>query len=410
MRKAVLSYVISVCAVLYGASAYAATRTDVTYITGWEKSFYTVPSEEYEANVEFLQEGEDPALNGGKGMLHIWTGKPTGTANLNANAVQNISGLNKTKTYRLTADVKYSSNETKLYFTNAEVKYEESYVTSIDFREFFQPGHEKLWMPLSLDLKPTGENIGLRFTVMANREMYLDNISLREIIYEEDGITIAGFGDQLVVNGDFEADVDFEAPEDVTNVTVENMDSSAKITWKNPADDFYMAYVYLIDGEEETLLGKTAEEYIVLYGLENNAEHEIIIKASDRVGNLSSGARVVANPVPDPLKISDVSFEIAGKKVSELSPGILKTSIELKNNGCSEDFSAELIVVLLKDGALVDINTAYSVIELSDWKEDYTTLTAETEIPEGQGYSVEVYVWSGLGDMITIVDREISLS
>ena len=265
-------------------------------------------------------------------------------------------------------------------------------------------------MSLSLDLRPTSESIGLRFTVMANREMYLDNISLREIIYEEDGITIAGFGEQLIINGDFEADIDDEAPEDVTNIKVENMDSSVKITWKNPTDDFAMAYVYRLDGEEETLLGKTADDYIVLYGLENNVEQKIIIKAADRVGNLSNGVQTVANPVPDSLKISDVNFEIAGKKVNKLLPGVLKTSIGLKNNGCSEDFSAELIVVLLKDGALVDISTAYNVIKLSDWREDYTTLATEMEIPNGDGYSVEVYVWSGLGDMITIVDGEISLS
>lgn len=408
MRKLILSITVSACMLLPSISVYAATRTDVADITGWEKSFYTVPSEEYSGKVEFVQDGDNPAPNGGRGMMHIWTSPPTGTPNLNANAVQNISGLDKTKTYRLTGDIYYSSNETKLYFTNAEVKKEDAYVTNIDFREFFNPGFEKRWMPLSLDLRPTSENIGLRFTVMANREIYMDNISLREIIYEEDGITIAAFGEQLVVNGDFEADIDDEAPEDVTDVSAENMDGAVKLTWTNPTEDFAKAYIYRAG--EEIPIGKTSEKYIVLDGLENNVEYTFIIKASDKLNNLSGGVAVTAKPVPDMLKVSDVAFEIDGKKVNSLSAGTLKATVKLKNNGCPEDFSAELIVVLLKNGALVDVSTAYSVIEASDWREAYTPITAEIEIPQGDEYSVEVYIWSGLGDMITIVDREISLS
>jgi len=399
MRKLTSGIMLLLCAILYGTSAYAAID-----VTGWENSNFQIPSADTDASVDFVQDSTDPAPSGGRGQLYIWTSGKTGTAYLNARGIQRITGLDVTKTYRLTGDVKYSSNETTLELTNAVIASTGS--SRVKFVEYFNPILYNSWSELVLDIRPTKANIDLAFQVLANRKMWIDNISFREIIYAEDGVTEIGLGKELVTNGDFEADIDDDPPADVTNVSVESMDSSAKITWTNPKEDFVTAYVYK-EGDE-TPIGSTKDGYILLYGLENNVEHTFIIKAADRVNNLSGGVAVTAKPVPDPLKISDVRFEMGGNQVSELSEGILKTTVALKNNGCAEDFSAELIVVLLKDGALVDISTAYSVIELSDWKEEYTTIAAETEIPSGDGYSVEVYLWSGLGEMTSIVDGRIS--
>ena len=399
MRKSILSLVFSVCAILCCTSVYAAID-----VTGWENSNFQIPSADTDASVDFVQDSTDPAPGGGRGMLYIWTNGKTGTAYLNARGIQRITGLDITKTYRLTGDVKYSSNETSLELTNAEIA--SSGKTRVKFVEYFNPILYNTWSELYLDIKPTKANIELAFQVLANRKMWIDNISLREIIYAEDGVTEIGLGEELITNGDFEADIDDDAPEAVTNVNVESMDGYAKITWTNPKEDFMTAYIYR-EGEE-TPIGSTADGYIVLYGLENNVEYTFIIKAADKVKNLSEGVTAVAKPVPDALKISGVTFEIDGKQVSELAAGRLKTSVSLKNNGCSDDFSAELIVVLLKDGALYDLRTAYSTVELSDWREDYTAIDTEIEIPEGDGYSVEVYLWSGLGEMDAIVDGRIS--
>ena len=399
MRKIIISLAATLCAVFCCTAANAAID-----VTGWEKSVCSIPSGK-EAGIEYLQEGEDPAPDGGLGMLHLWTGGPTGTANLNANAIQSVSNLDIRKKYRFTADIKFSSNDTLLYIQNAAINGVSG--TSFNFVNNYGQDNRGKWIDLSLDLQPTNPSIEIRFTAMANREIWIDNVSLKEIIYDEDGETEIGLGDELIINGDFEADLDFEAPDDVTDVAVENMDCSAKITWTNPKDDFYTAYVYCQDNPEAVVT--TSEEYIIIDGLENGEEYTYIIKTADKAKNVSDGVSVTLKPVADDFKASDVRFTINGDEVSELSNGLLTASIDLKNNGCEEDFSAELIVVLLKDGALVDIATTYSIVPLSDWREESTTLKTEIMIPEGDGYSVAVYVWSSLGEMETIVDRRISL-
>lgn len=399
MRKLIICFALSLCSVLCSVSAYAAMD-----ITGWEKSFCQIPAGK-EGAVEFLQEGEDPAPEGGLGMLHLWCGGPTGTANLSANAVQAVSGLDKTKKYRLTGDVKFTTNDTKLYLTNVSIN--GTMTTSIDLQGHFGAVNNGKWVELSLDITPTNPTVEFRFAALANRALWIDNISFKEIIYDEDGVTETGLGEELIVNGDFEADLDFEAPADVTDITVYNMDSASKITWTNPEEDFEVAYVYR-EGESEPV-GFTADGYIVVDGLENEVEYTYIIKSADKVKNFSDGVSVTVKPVPDDFKAGEVKFEVNGAEVDELSAGRLKTSVDLKNNGMEEDFSAELIVVLLKDGALVDINTSYSVIPKTDWRDDYTTLETDITIPSGDGYSVEVYIWSSLGDMETVVNRRISL-
>lgn len=399
MKKLIISLAVALCMSLSYMTANAAIE-----VTGWEKSTCAIPSGK-EAGIEYLQAGEDPAPDGGLGMLHLWTGGPTGTANLNANAIQSISNLEITKKYRLTANVKFSSNDTLMNIQNAVINGVSG--TSYNFVNNLGQENRNKWIDFSLDFQPTNPTIEIRFTVMANREMWLDNISVREIIYEEDGVTEAGFGEELVINGDFEADLDFVAPEDVKNVHVENMDGSAKISWTNPEEDFFTAYVYSQDDPEFSI--STDEGYILLDNLENGVEYTYIIKTSDKAKNFSNGVTVLVKPVADDLKVSDVRFEINGEPASEIYNGLLKTSVDIKNNGCADDFQAELIVVLLKDGALVDINTAYSMIKRTDWRGDPTTLQTEITVPEGDGYSVAVYIWSSLGEMESIVDRRISL-
>jgi len=399
MRKLIICLALFLYVSLYSVSINAASA-----VTGWEKSNCTIP-EGKEAVVEVLQEGEDPAPNGGMGMLRLWCGGPTGTANLNANAIQTVTGLDKTKKYRLTGDVKFSTNDTILNIQNVTIDGVNG--NNINLQNHFGAENNGKWVKLSLDISPTNPNIEVRFTAMANRTIWLDNISLKEIVYAGDGESVERFGEELIVNGNFEADLDFEAPEEIKDIRVENMDSSAKITWTNPEQDFYIAYVYR-EGEEE-YFATTADGFVVIDGLENEIEYTYIIKTADKIPNISEGISVVVKPVADDFKASNVRFSINGTQTEKLLPGLLKTSIALKNNGCADDFSAELIVILLKDGALVDVSADYNTIEQSDWREAPTILEAQITIPEGDGYSVAVYIWSGLGEMETIVDRGISL-
>lgn len=398
MRKLFLGAVISLCSILCTTAAYAAID-----VTGWEDSFCTIPSGK-EAGVEFVQDGEDKAPDGGLGMLYLWCGGPTGTANLNANAVCKVKGLDTEKKYRFTADIKYSNNDTLLLFQNATIDGTEQ--SKIDLRGTFGVENNGVWIKAKYDIVPTNATVQITFQALANRNMRIDNVSLKEILYEEDGTTEAGLGDELIVNGDFEADLDFEAPDEVTNITVENMDSAAKIKWTNPTEDFAAAYVY--PEGETTAVASTEDGYVVIDGLENDREYTYIIKTADKMKNFSDGVSVTVKPVADKFKASAVKFEVNGAETDKLSEGTLKASVTLKNNGCAEDFCAELIVVLLKDGALVDITTGYSVIPLSGWKEAGTTLTAELTVPAGEGYSARAYVWSSLGEMKTVADGRIS--
>lgn len=178
-----------------GMTAGKYTLSDVA---GWDVlSNWNIPSDGYEAGIDLLE--NIAGAPEGNNMLKLWTGKPTGAANLNANAVQQIK-LDKEKTYRLTGKVKYNSNDTYIYLGNTTFNDGKQ----MQLKDHFGDGKNGIWNDLSIDFKPSNVSVELRFTVAANRIIWLDALSVKEVLFNAEGEEI-GLGDtEYLINGNFE--------------------------------------------------------------------------------------------------------------------------------------------------------------------------------------------------------------
>lgn len=147
-------------------------------VPGWTKSNWNVVSAEYPAGVTLL-ENLAGAPKGGN-VLKVWAGGITNLDGHNAHAIQILNGLDKAKTYRLTGSVKHSSNNTAVYLGNTS--FNDGKEKSL--REHFggQDSDGK-WNTLSIDFTPNdSNNIELRFTASANRSIWLNGLSVKEVL------------------------------------------------------------------------------------------------------------------------------------------------------------------------------------------------------------------------------------
>lgn len=165
-------------------------------VPGWTKSNWNIKETKSPAGVTLL-ENLAGAPNGGN-VLKVWAGGATGLANHNAHAIQILNGLDKTKTYRLTGSVKHSSNNTAVYLGNTNFNDGKEK----QLREHFGGDtSDGKWNTLAIDFKPNdSNNIELRFTASANRSIWLNGLSVKEVL--SDG----SLGDvEYLKNGSFAA-------------------------------------------------------------------------------------------------------------------------------------------------------------------------------------------------------------
>jgi len=167
-------------------------------VAGWDTySNWNIPTDGKEASIELLE--NTVGAPDGNNMLKIWAGGPTGTGNLNANAIQKLN-LSKEKTYRLTGKVKFNSNA--IYISLGNTDFNDGKQIQLD--SYFGQEKRGVWNDLSIDFIPTNETVELRFTTAANRTMYIDALSVKEVLYNSEGEEI-GLGDtEYMINGDFE--------------------------------------------------------------------------------------------------------------------------------------------------------------------------------------------------------------
>lgn len=165
-------------------------------VPGWTRSNWNIANNKYPAGVTLL-ENLVGAPKGGN-VLKVWAGGTTNLGGHNAHAIQILNGLDKTKTYRLTGSVKHSSNNTAIYLGNTN--FNEGKEKQL--REYFGgEDSDRQWNDLSIDFMPNdSNNIELRFTASANRSIWLNGLSVKEVL--SDGT----LGDvEYLKNGSFTA-------------------------------------------------------------------------------------------------------------------------------------------------------------------------------------------------------------
>lgn len=147
-------------------------------VPGWTRSNWNIVNAQFPAGVTLL-ENLAGAPKGGN-VLKVWAGGTTNLGGHNAHAIQILNGLDKTKTYRLTGSVKHSSNNTAIYLGNTNFNEGKEQ----QLREHFG-GQESdgKWNTLSIDFMPNDvNNIELRFTASANRSIWLNGLSVKEVL------------------------------------------------------------------------------------------------------------------------------------------------------------------------------------------------------------------------------------
>lgn len=185
------------CSLIIGAAvlstmAFNTAVSAATYqksITGWENSMYEIPdgAAQSSAGIEIIESG----AWAGSGAVHLWSGGTKGSGYISRMATV-ISGLEAGKTYRLTGMIK-TTKVTWGYgaLTLGDVNKSTNIANGLTAGE---------WGSFSVDFEyKSGESKELRIQLWNSGDIWLDNLSLKEV-------TDTGVGAELLSNGDFEKD------------------------------------------------------------------------------------------------------------------------------------------------------------------------------------------------------------
>lgn len=172
-------------------------------VAGWGSSFWNLPEDGYEAGIEVLE--NYAGAPEGSNVLKIWTGRSGTAANFNSNAIQKLD-LDKSKRYRLTGKVKFSNNETSIKLLNTDFNVVDGVNKAKSLMTLFDNG-SNVWQDLSIDFSPTLNIIELQFsTTYQGRTIYVDNLAVKEILYDEHDTEIGLGTVNHIVNGTFEGE------------------------------------------------------------------------------------------------------------------------------------------------------------------------------------------------------------
>lgn len=392
MKKLLCAVIAAVSVFTLLSPAYAAKLEG--NISGWGASFMAYPDGvpiDMEKTGMSLTRDSDKVADG-MASLHIYIENQMD--NLNIQASQNVTALEFGKTYKISGKFNIPGGgwRYRLMFGNTQL------VALGDI-----VGGYNDWYDAEYVFKYTDASTEFRIQSCGAGSLYADNVSIKEVLYDDDGETVIGYGEELLKNGGFEEDLDVTPPGEVSGVMVENGDESAHISWINPKDtDFAGVNVYYITGGKSVLVCSTAENSCMLEGLENDVEYTYLLQTFDKDLNCSKGVSAQVVPIAAAMKYKAPVFSIGGKEVSALAAGRLTADMQFKNNRMSDDYSVELILVLTKDGALYEMSSGYATIPTAN--SGYTTVTAEIDVPDEEGMQAQLYVWDSITGMEALGD------
>lgn len=282
MKKTIQSLILA-GAMLCLPSVVSADKV-ASPISGWEQSFW-----QYAAGSTGLTEGGtgveatgDAAwVQTGKGALHVWCEKSM--ANLNSQAVQTVSGLEEGKEYMLSGKLYISSSSWGfgLYLGDTRLTM---------LRNIVDYGQ---WDDFEYTFEFTAASRDLKLQVAQIGDLYADDLSLKEVIRDADS-SIIGYGDELLINGGFEAD--FAPASDVENLKADAYSNTAQLYWSAP-DDARIDKIAVFNGTELVEEIEPTYNSVIIDGLVNGTEYTFTVKTKTVKGVYSDGVSVSVTPV-----------------------------------------------------------------------------------------------------------------
>jgi len=187
-RKVFLA--IAVLSAVLACNTVSFASTHLISLTGWELSSYEIPygAEADGTGVEII-DSEEKAYDG-RGALHIWSGGTKAKGYIPC-AATNVEALEAEKTYCFKGMIKTSQTT---YGRPALT------VGSMDVSTSLASGlTANQWCEFSKNFVFSGSSKELKIQMWNTGDVYLDNISLKEVIGTD-------FGEELLQNTDFEKD------------------------------------------------------------------------------------------------------------------------------------------------------------------------------------------------------------
>jgi len=283
---------VSMLAMLLPMSAFAGTTA--ISVTGWESSFITWTAEEQLQTSTVSVITDEDIVPSGKGCVKIGITEGVGNG-LHANAAQ-VVAVESGKTYRLTGKFNVPAATWR-----CSLKFGDTAFATSESGGVLNPAVGK-WADIDYTFTYTYNNPQFRITSNwpNSGAIYADDLSLKEVIYAEDGETVTGYGEELLTNGDFEAD--FAAPEDPYFAQVAPANAKNHIAVKSNLSN--IAIYQVANGVETKLdlgnpvLDRTDFKLKVFEhaNLTNDTEYTYVIKNVTATGVESAGITVSGTP------------------------------------------------------------------------------------------------------------------
>lgn len=244
------------------------------------------------------------------------------------------------------------------------------------------------WKKFSKDAKPVSETsrvLQFNFRNVVD-DFWLDDLTVYEL--DEAGNPI---GDDLVEGiGVIDA---AEKPAELAAGEVTNSVNSAMLRWTAADDAAYVAVYDKAVGTDVPIAYVPAEMgYVELANLTGGNTYNFLLKAVNSEGRESAdGVSATAQPLPEELIVSDFTVSTSG--------GTANVSIDIKNNGMGDDFTAQLIVAVYEgEDILKNVKaTGITKIEQTGASASPVTLTQSITVPTG--CTLKVYLWDSLDSM-----------
>lgn len=243
------------------------------------------------------------------------------------------------------------------------------------------------WVMFSKDVKPySNTNKAFQFNLRnVAEDFWLDDLELYEL---DDGGNIVG--DNLLAGI---GAVDAAAkPEELIPGEVDNEVNAARIRWQaNDGVEYTAVYDVALSKDVPIAYVPASMGYIDITGLKGGNSYSFLLKAVNSEGRESeNGVTVSAEPLAEDL--------IIGNYIVNTSSGTANVSVDVKNNGMGDNFTAQLIVAVY-DGDILKNVKASAVTTIAQTSPAASSVTLNQSISVPSGYTLKVYLWDSLSSM-----------
>lgn len=184
-----------------------------------------------------------------------------------------------------------------------------------------------------------------------------------------------------------------EKPAELTAGEVTNSVNSAMLRWTAADDAAYVAVYDKAVGTDVPIAYVPAEMgYVELANLTGGNTYNFLLKAVNSEGRESAnGVSATAQPLPEDLIVSDFTVNTSG--------GTANVSIDIKNNGMGDNFTAQLIVAVYEGEDILKNVKATGITKIAQTGASASPVTLTQSITVPTGCTLKVYLWDSLDSM-----------